>query len=347
MIPHRGGSSMSRFRQGELTKVRNYNYSFVKSNLRNETTTYRAPDFIAPPPIITVEKESKPDGLQVIPPPSHLLGKSGNRILECIALNTTTKEIVSGRFDTFMKRLEERTVPTDTTRSITLYIILNNSLKIDAAKEWIPKLAHVFKTVDVISLDIAAIDDLYVMNPKKGEACGKYGFISGPYCLFMGTMKCCETYNTTLLLETDCILNEHWIDSLYNYTKHAGGFWISGATYDGRFHHHIWQYRSMFAHLNGIALYATGNPDFQAFLGLFEEFYTRCIKTISQKLGYDYSMRHILDHHLEKQPSEYYWRFAERQMIRNCLIINCSCEEDSKMTDEINKLYDYAILHIK
>lgn len=103
----------------------------------------------------------------------------------------------------------------------------------------------------------------------------------------------------------------------------------------------------MFAHLNGIALYATGNSDFQAFLKLFEEFYTQCIKTTSQRLGYDTSVRHILDHHLEKQPSEYYWRFAERQMLRNCLIINCSCVEDSNMTDEINKLYDYAILHIK
>jgi len=342
MIPR--GSSMSRFRQGELTKVRNYNYSFVKSNLRNETP-YRSPEFI-PPPIITATVESKPDDLQVIPPPSHLLGKSSNRILECIALNTTTKEIVSGRFETFMNCLVERTLPSHITQSITLYIILNNSLQIDVAKEWIPKLAHIFKTISVISLDIAAIDDLYVMNPKKDEACGKYGFISGPYCLFMGTMKCCETYNTTLLLETDCILNEHWVDSLYNYTKHAGGFWISGATYDGRFHD-IWQYRSMFAHLNGIALYATGNSDFQAFLNLFEEFYARCIKNISQKLGYDYSMRHILDHHLEKQPYEYYWRFAERQMLRNCLIINCSCAEDSNMTGEINKLYDYAILHIK
>jgi hypothetical protein len=344
MIPKGGGSSMSRFRQGELTKVRNYNYSFVKSNLRNETT-YRTPEFISPPPpIIPVETESKSDDLQLLAPPP--FGKSSNRILECIALNTTTKEIVNGRFDTFMNRLLERTVATDTTRSITLYIILNNSLQIEVAKEWIPKLAHIFKTISVISLDIAAIDDLYSMTPKKDEACGKYGFISGPYCLFMGTMKCCETYNTTLLLETDCILNEHWVDSLYYYTKHAGGFWISGATYDGRFHD-IWRYRSMFAHLNGVALYATGNSDFQAFLKLFEEFYARCIKSNSQILGYDTSMRHILDHHLEKQPSEYYWRFAERQMLRNCLIINCSCTEDSNMTKEINKLYDYAILHIK
>jgi hypothetical protein len=130
MIPK--GSSMSRFRQGELTKVRNYNYSFVKSNLRNETL-YRTPEFITPSsssPTIpaTVETESKSDDLQLLaPPPSHLLGKSSNRILECIALNTTTKEIVNGRFETFMNRLLERTVATDTTRSITLYIILNNS----------------------------------------------------------------------------------------------------------------------------------------------------------------------------------------------------------------------------
>jgi hypothetical protein len=302
-------------------------------------------------PVVQPEPEKKSDLESLVPIPfsteipTEIVGKSTTRALECIALNTTTKEILSGRFETFMNRLLECTVPTDTTRSITLYIILNNTLRIDVAKEWIPKLAHVFKSVDVISLDIAAIDDLYVMNPRKDETCGKYGFISGPYVMFSKTMYLCQRYNTTLLIETDCFLSENWVEKIYNYTKYVGGFWISGATYDGRTN--FWGNRIMFEHINGVALYATSNIDFISFLKKFEEYFV-FIVTQNKFWGYDFAIRAMVNYFLEDANCSYYWRIVNRNIITTQFIINSSSSVDNvSMEKEIKSAYDYAILHKK
>jgi hypothetical protein len=272
--------------------------------------------------------------------------RSSNRILECIALNTTSKEVTNGRFSKFVYEVE-KTRPSLVTKSIVFCVFLNNSDMVEIVEKELKPIYSIFKHIFVVSFDFDEYEDMYIWSPPPGKTCGKYGFVSGPYCLFMKTMECCDVFNTTLLIETDCILNENWVENLYNYTKYAGGFWISGATYDGWHFLEVWKDRSVFAHLNGVALYATGNTDFQAFLKLFETYFVYAVKHIDNKYSYDHCMRSMIDHFLEKRPTEYYWRFVERQMIRNSFIINCSTVDDSNMLGAIKKIYDHAIIHIK
>jgi hypothetical protein len=286
----------------------------------------------------------KVDIEELVPPKS--VGKSSGRILDCIALNVTTKEVINGRFSKFITNIVEHTVISKIVESIDMYIFLNNSKSVDNVYEDVSRISGIFRSVVVVSFELDDLDDMYIQNPSTNQKCGKYGFISGPYCMFMKTMEYCQAYNTTLFLETDCILSNGWLETLYNYTKNAGGFWISGATYDGQTID-VWKDRTIFGHLNGVALYATGNVDFQAFLELFETFFVYAIKNVYNKYGYDHCIRVMVDYFLEKRPLEYYWRFVDRNLIRSQYIINCSTSGDSKMLEDINKLYDHAILHIK
>jgi hypothetical protein len=273
------------------------------------------------------------------------IGKTNGRILECIALNVTSREIENNIFDAFVLRLRQNTPSTPLSLSITFYIILNTSNLLNRVNKWIPGLNRIFKNVEIISLDLSPIDDMYIQNPNKQYTCGKYGFISGPYLMFSNTMRICRQYNTTLLVETDCHFSTNWIEKLYNYTSHSGGFWISGATYDG--HMSLWENRSLCDHLNGVALYATGSSDFKTFLRMFDVFFIDYVRNVNKVAGYDYCIRLMIDYYQKNVPHEYYWKFAERNMDRTNLIINCSTPCDSFMKGTITNLYDYAILHIK
>jgi hypothetical protein len=273
------------------------------------------------------------------------VGKSNNRHLECIAVNTTSIEVFNGRFLKFINEIKKSS-SSEITRSIVLYIFLNNASAIRDVESGIDGIRDIFKFVKVVSLDLDEIDDMYNTKPSSTDHGGKYGFLSGPYCLFKKTMQNCIEYNTTILLETDCVLSTDWIEKLYNYTRHAGGFWISGATYDGTFFN-LWNDRILFNHLNGVGLYATGNKDFQYFLKLFDIFYIYNVHCKVDRIGYDHCMRGMIDYFLQTRPMVYYWRVVDRNMIRNQYIINCSPVGDADMASYIDKIYDYAILHIK
>jgi len=273
------------------------------------------------------------------------VGKSSGRIFECIALNTTTAEIKSGRFQKCIEAIQRVTTKSEITKTITFYILLNNSECIEEAWKGAKIIRPFFRYMNVLSFDLTAEEDLYVTHDVEKLTCGKYGFISGPNMMFLKTMEQCRDYNTTLLLETDCVLSENWVEKLYNGVKYSGGFWVLGASYDGNLS--LWKNRSLHYHLNGVALYSTGSPDFQGFLQLFDAFMCYYMKNVCSVTGYDHAMRVMIDYFAENRMSEYYWKFVDRNMLRTQLIINCSMRDDSHMKPKIDILYDYAILHIK
>src|SRR3546814_6924019 len=84
----------------------------------------------------------------------------------------------------------------------------------------------------------------------------------GPNLHFLATMRECRGYRFTQLMETDCVpAKADWLTELDAICR-GERFWIAGA-----FLHELGSVSPNFAaHINGNALYATGNPAFQDFL---------------------------------------------------------------------------------
>jgi hypothetical protein len=266
------------------------------------------------------------------------------RKLECIALITTSKEINSGRFKTCINSIAMNTSPSP---DITLYIITNNKIGLNTIHMQSTALLGLFKQINVFTLDLTPEEDVYNSTPAINDKIPKYGFISGPNIMFLRTMRLCKHFNTTLLIETDCNFSQNWVYRLSKYTEFSGGFWISGALYDG--FSFSWHDLTVITHINGVALYATGDVYFQMFIdkvdSAIQEYATK-----NPIIGYDYAIRKLIDSKLQegKSSCRRYWLFVNRNYISNQLIINMSPQADKDIPDEyIREKYNYAILHKK
>lgn len=259
--------------------------------------------------------------------------------LECICLFTTNKEISDGRYDRFIDHLIKNT---KINNKIHFKVIVNNKL----IRPNIKKLKSIFENVQVIYLNLKKNEDIY--TNKIIKKIPKYGLKSGPNLMFLKTIELCKRYNTTLMLETDCILNKNWIKKIDYYTKHSNGFLISGAINDC----------SMFTksgspiltHINGgTALYATKNIILQKLIKLLDCFLEIQIKKGNIELAYDYALKLLIDGCFDQQSdNKDIWKFINRNYLSNNLIFNYSIPQDSIIDKKtINKKYNYAILHKK
>ena len=161
--------------------------------------------------------------------------------------------------------------------------------------------------------------------------------------LFLKTMKKCAEFNTTLILETDCTIKKDWLEKLERYVENCGGFWISGSLFNG-FKDSYWKSTSLAKSLNGVALYATGNTEFQNFIKMFDSWLIERVK-ITPTIAYDHGIAIMIEEHIGSNNE--YWVMVNRNYITNQFIINLS--PDWMKDYDISKLniYDYVILHKK
>lgn len=263
--------------------------------------------------------------------------------LECVCLLTTDKEIADGRFDKFIEHL---LLNTKKTSKINFKVVVNNN----SHKPNIKKLKLIFDKVSVSYLNLSKKDDIYTNKiPKKIP---KYGLKSGPNIMFFKTIEMCRQYNTTLMLEVDCILNKNWIKNICCYVKNSNGFLISGAINDNNIA--LAPNSINLNHINGgTALYATGSNVLQKLveiLALFIEDQTKNKNNIS--LAYDCALKILIDNGISisniQTEIRDFWKFINRNYLFNNFIFNYSLPQDSNIDiDLINKKYNYAILHKK
>lgn len=266
--------------------------------------------------------------------------------LECICLLTTSKEIKNKKCEKFLKHLVEKTKFGSITKKIEFKIIVNKSSKLD-----ITDLKHIFSSIEVINLNLSTEDDLYISSLTPGQILPKYGLKSGPNSMFFNTINRCQIYNTTLLLETDCLLSENWINNLYHYSKYANGFLISGALYDGLVFTKAGS--AMMNHINGgTALYATSNNILQKVMDLLSIFLQKQIQNNMPGLAYDYALKLLIDHNINNTynnpNARIIWQFINRHYLPSKHIINCSTDSDASIDHNIlMNRYNYSILHKK
>jgi len=257
------------------------------------------------------------------------------QILECVGLLTTSFELEDGRLKLFL----DRTLKTLQKVHLDFVIFLNKTVDIEQLIEPYRK----FFNVVVVYHNIPKEDDVRILTPNTLE----YGGCSGPNIQFLKSARYCKKYNTTLFLETDCILEEGWLNACINYVRCSGTFLISGATYDG-----LWKIplgeSAYFHHINGVAFYNTMSPYFEKLLDETETY----IKDSARRglmVQYDVGISQSIENKLKAYDNYYYWRFMYRQIIKNTLIVNCSLpsDKDIEIEDILFKFPSAVIIHRK
>lgn len=267
--------------------------------------------------------------------------------LECICLLTTSKEIRNKKYQKFIRHLCKMTDLSKHTKKLHFKIILNNN-------QYIPEinnLKKIFKTVEIVNLNLSPDDDIYLPSLPHNKTMPVHGLKSGPNLCFFRTIQYCANYNTTLLLETDCVLGVDWIEKIMNYIRYANGFLISGAVYDGES-----DYKSnsiMSTHINGgTGIYSTGNKILQSLIKTLEERVKEEVSKDMIGLAYDYALKAMIDNNNDRDDlspvCKKIWRFIKRNYLPNKLIINCSTANDNRLSKtHLKKIHNYAILHKK
>jgi hypothetical protein len=269
--------------------------------------------------------------------------KSEPNKLECVCINFISKE--KNQYEIFLNQLKNKTNK-NLSKDLSFIIITNNFVPEENID-----LKEMFKEVKIYNLNLTEHEDLYIpfkiekrYIEENKDNIPAYGIKSGPNLMFFKSMELSKEYDTTLLLETDCILSNDWLEKIKNYVENSNEFWISGALYDGE------QFSTdptMLTHINGVALYATGKKNFQIFMQHFEQDFLESVKQ-TPNLAYDWAFRCFINENIKNKKDHFFWKFINRNYVANKFIFNFSLSFDENFDEnKIMNLYNYAILHKK
>ncbi len=263
--------------------------------------------------------------------------------LEAILLLTTSREIDNGQFAKFLVQFENMSKT-----NLSLIININNYTHTTDIEDLINQYTRIFKYVEVNYLNIPKEHDLYIIGGQiDKKVLPELGTCSGPNILFLESIRYCSKFDTTLLLETDCIIKKECIDKAERFINNCGDFLICGARYDGSYFKNFIDRPALLNHINGVAFYKTCSPEFQTLINKVELFIIDQVRTKTQFFPYDvaistyfYDSDRLLDHNN---------KIMFRKINTTTLIINLSPRTDSHLTTEyVDGHYpNHIILHKK
>lgn len=272
-----------------------------------------------------------------------------DNVLEAIALLLTGKETHDGQYKYMLQKilysLNTNYSNQFFAKLLDFKIIVTHHTAHLNIKE-LQKLKPYFKSISILPIHIPKQYDFYNVIDSTCDL--KYGDKSGPNYCFFKSIEYLSQYNTTLFLECDCSPVNNWIESIYNYCRFSGRFWISGAHYDGS---NIENYHSIVnQHINGgSAMYATGHAGCISFLQFCFALLPLYVKKYSPHIPYDYCIYQIIEDYFNfDHKHRSIWQFIKRCYIQNNLIMNYSTYQDIDIdVDEIIQKYNPAIIHQK
>lgn len=149
-----------------------------------------------------------------------------------------------------------------------LFFVCNNAKAaaieptVRAALEATPHLRTCFSQVRFINLNLSGDRDLY-LRENSGRA-AEFGWRAGPNHLFFGALEALKNHwGHALFMETDCVpIHAGWLDKLNDLLASDEEPWVIGSIYRGSDPLGPREKR----HINGNAMYATGDPEFQDFV---------------------------------------------------------------------------------
>lgn len=268
---------------------------------------------------------------------------------ECIALLCTGQEYRNGTYQKFINNIYD-TVDINISKNIHFKLIIKNKHIIYYN---LPnKFNQLFASAEVVSIDIPEDKDIYIGKSSDDydlKIIKEYGSKYGPNFIFFQTMKKLSMYNTSLLLECDCLLFSNWMKRIDNYIS-SQSLLISGSQSDTPNDEKFLHIRNR--HINGgTAIYATGFDIFQNFITLCENLWLLYIKHHSVDLPYDYILLLIIEdyfNHSTNRNDKIVWSYIKKHYIYTTLVCNWS---DTTPRDydplAIRDRFNPAILHQK
>ncbi|WP_300390905.1 hypothetical protein [Henriciella sp.] len=138
----------------------------------------------------------------------------------------------------------------------------DNENRIREKLESHPHLRAGFGSLRFINLALAGDADLYERSNQAIP--GAQGLRAGPNNLFFGAMEAvADLSGHSIYLETDCVpIRADWLGAANRLLESPAKPWISGSIYLG--HEALGSTETR--HINGNAVYASGDPDFQEFM---------------------------------------------------------------------------------
>lgn len=133
-------------------------------------------------------------------------------------------------------------------------------------------------------LDLEGEADAYIRDYTRPV--GDMGFKAGPNNLFFESIRRVAKHGRYgFLMETDCLaIRRGWLTKLQRLVDGSESFWVMGSPYRGLEK----LTRDYVRHLNGNAIYAVGDSEFQSFVSDFWEHHTwRLVSTKDKRLAYD------------------------------------------------------------
>ena len=215
-----------------------------------------------------------------------------------------------------------------------LVFVFNNS---DDEKEMVEAIAEVVEATNLARffdeilyrfLDLRGEHDAYIRRYDKPV--GKSGYKAGPNNQFFATMDAVKEFGRyAFLMETDCVpVRPDWLRRLERTVAAAERFWIMGSAYRG-----VDQIAQKFGrHINGNAIYAAGDPEFQAFC---QEYWRAGLSEMVDKadrtLAYDCALEVMLGQGRSDVEGDEIWRLwqSRAHLFRYTnLIQNISAKKD-------------------
>lgn len=210
-------------------------------------------------------------------------------------------------------------------------------------------LSRYFSRFDIDYLQLTGVTDAYQKDYSKKV--GTEGFKSGPNNQFFQTMQRARKFGHFILqMETDCApLRAGWLTALQHLADSNPDSWVIGSRYHG-----AEELDPAFRdHLNGNALYATGDPGFQTFLQTFWE--PRCwdmVARVDRRLAYDCILEKIFTEQRDSDPKvAAVLRDDGHRFQATTVLINASGKSDiAAVKDDFRRVYsdqfpDAVLLH--
>lgn len=264
-----------------------------------------------------------------------------SNVLEAIVLPVTSSEIDNGSFERLIQQFQKID-----NNDLVFVIMINNISHKTNIKPLIKTINRKFKEIQVFYLNIPPEDDIYIVEsyPKIVPEVPELGYASGPNLMFLACMDYCKRFNTTFLIEVDCYFKKSFIYDLEMFTKYAGGFLVAGSTYDGiSKRDHL---SPDFYHLNGVALYKTGDHIFQHVITELEKYIIEYVKSEEPYIAYDIALVRMIFRNMEKERGDN-WKRVFKRYIKTNLIVNLSPRFDANVPDLLAKFPEAVIVHKK
>ncbi len=204
-----------------------------------------------------------------------------------------------------MLHLENRT-------KSTLVFYFNN----ESGKELEQEIAETFQRADLLNrcfssvefryLSLHGDDDLY---DRSGVQRGKHRSKAGPNNQFFDIVSQAAQFGDYILyMETDCIpIRPDWLGQLQDLVQHAEPFWVLGSAYRGN---SVLE-RTYAKHINGNAVYAVGNAQFQEFVAKVWRPGLATILSRDPHCAYDTAVETVFGCARSNNPHDPIWKLSQ------------------------------------